>query len=74
MFRPLAHPTRARASRRRGTAILLTVFSLILLLMVAGLAFMMYAAKEKALAERYKEAASTSVRLAPDPTSAANKF
>ncbi|MBY0455705.1 MAG: hypothetical protein K2V38_00045, partial [Gemmataceae bacterium] len=27
-----------------------------------------------ALAERYKEAASTSVRLAPDPTSAANQF
>jgi hypothetical protein len=72
MFRPLT--LSHRRAPRRGTAILLTCFSLITLLMVAGLTFVMYAAKEKALAERYKEAANTSSRLTPDPTGTMNKF
>ena len=73
MFRPLT--CSYRRSPRRGTAILLTVFSLITLLMVAGLTYVMYAAKEKAIAERYKEAASSSPSLImPDSTGIVNQF
>lgn len=75
MFRPLTHARpRWRQAPRRGGAILLTCFSLITILMVLGLAFMMYAAKEKAVAQAYSEAASRSTRLAPDPTDTANRF
>ena len=69
MFRPLSHSLpRWRRAPRRGGAVLLTCFSIITILMVLGLAFMMYAAKEKANAQAYQEAASRSGRPRTRPT------
>ncbi len=72
MFRPLTRSH--RAAPRRGGAILLTMFALIVLLMLLGLVFMMHAASEKALAERYRDAATVPSALAPDPGSTADHF
>ena len=72
MFRPLT-PSHRRAPRR-GTVVVITIFALITILMVLGLAFMMYAVKEKAVAQAYKEAANTSGTAAPDPTNTINRF
>ncbi len=75
MFRPLTRSLPLwRRAPRRGGAILLTCFSLITILMVLGLAFMMYAAKEKAVAQSHQEAASAAARTAPDPTDTINRF
>lgn len=72
MFRPLTRSH--RATSRRGAAILLTMFALIVLLMLLGLVFMVYASSEKALAERYRDAAATPGLTAPDPGSTADYF
>ncbi|MBP3958496.1 hypothetical protein J8F10_24880 [Gemmata sp. G18] len=72
MFRPLTRSH--RRAPRRGTVVVITIFALITILMVLGLAFMMYAVKEKAVAQAHKEAASSPGTAAPDPTSTINKF
>ena len=72
MFRPLTRSH--RAGPRRGAAVLLTMFALIVLLMLLGLVFMVYAASEKALSERYRDAAASPGLAAPDPGATADYF
>ncbi|AMV29861.1 hypothetical protein VT84_36040 [Gemmata sp. SH-PL17] len=72
MFRPLARSH--RRTPRRGTVVVITIFALITILMVLGLAFMMYAVKEKAVAQAHKDGANVAGTGAPDPTDTINRF
>ncbi|MDY3552346.1 hypothetical protein R5W24_001428 [Gemmata sp. JC717] len=72
MFRPLLRSH--RRPPRRGTAILITCFFLITIMMVTGLALVMYAAREKAAALAYQDAESLSPRVAPSPEGTVNAF
>lgn len=69
MFRPLS--LSHRRPPRRGTAILITVFFLITIMMVMGLALVMYAARERAAALAYQDAVS-GVTLSVEPPSPEN--
>lgn len=72
MFRPLVRSH--RRPPRRGTAILITCFFLITVMMVTGLALVMYAAKEKAAALAFQDGAATTGRSLPDPNNTVNQF
>ncbi len=72
MFRPLTRSH--RRAPRRGTVVVITIFALITILMVLGLAFMMYAVKEKAVAQAHKDGANVAGTGAPDPTDTINRF
>ncbi|AWM40715.1 hypothetical protein GobsT_07490 [Gemmata obscuriglobus] len=72
MFRPLLRSH--RRPPRRGTAILITCFFLITIMMVTGLALVMYAAREKAAAMAYSDAIAVPAKAPPDPTNAVNAF
>ncbi|MDY3559496.1 hypothetical protein R5W23_000489 [Gemmata sp. JC673] len=72
MFRPLLRSH--RRPPRRGTAILITCFFLITIMMVTGLALVMYAAREKAAAMAYQDAIAVPAKTPPDPTNAVNAF
>ncbi|HEY1186243.1 MAG TPA: hypothetical protein VGE74_01240 [Gemmata sp.] len=72
MFRPLV--LSHRRPPRRGTAILITCFFLITVMMVTGLALVMYAAREKAAALAFQDGAAVPRRSAPSPENTVNTF
>lgn len=74
MFRPLLRSH--RRPPRRGTAVLITCFFLITIMMVMGLALIMYAARERAVALAYMDASSagSTTLQPPAPENTVNHF